>query len=325
MKWIFLPLVFLLHAAVYAQSLKGITGEKDTSFTNYSALKDAQKSFPQISLAPEIIDDTLTEIHNLPYCVLPGRRLELDKFELSAKADSSRPAIVIVHGGGWRSGDRSQHYPLAQRLALRGYVCFTPEYRLSTEELYPAAVQDIKAALRWIHLNASSFHIDTNRIAIVGFSAGGELAAFMGATNGMPSFEKINCNKGQSSQVKAVVDIDGILAFVHPESGEGNDSRYTSAASFWFGYSKKENPRLWEEASPLTQVGRHSPPTLFINSPLLSMHAGRDDYIKKLSSFGIYSEVQTFNNAPHAFCLFDPWIEPTVDYIDRFLKKIFQQ
>ena len=324
MKWIFLLAGILFHTALHAQSLRGITGEKDTFFTNYSALKEAQKSFPQISLATEINDDTLTAIHNLPYCVLPGRRLELDKFELSAKSDSPRPAIVIIHGGGWRSGDRSQHYPMAQRLALRGYVCFTPEYRLSTEELYPAAVYDIKAALRWIHLNAASFNIDTNRIAVVGFSAGGELAALMGATNGIASFEKMNCNRNQSSLVKAVVDIDGILAFIHPESAEGIDSKYTSAATFWFGYSKKENPQLWEQASPLTHVGRHSPPTLFINSPLLSMHAGRDDYRKKLSSFGIYSEVQTFNNAPHAFCLFDPWMDPTIEYIDRFLKKIFQ-
>ncbi len=325
MKWIFICAVIFLQATVNAQSLRGITGEKDTFFTNQSAFADAVKSFPNIKLAAEISSDSLSEIRNLPYCVLPGRRLELDKFELSSRSDTPRSAIVIVHGGGWRSGDRSQHYPMAQRLALMGYVCFTPEYRLSTEELYPAAVYDIKAALRWIHLNASSFNIDTNRIAIVGFSAGGELAAFMGATNGMPSFEKMNCNKGQSSQVKAVVDIDGILAFIHPESGEGRDSKYTSAATFWFGYSKKENPKLWEEASPLTQAGQHSPPTLFINSPLLSMHAGRDDYMKKLSSFGIYTEVQTFNNAPHAFCLFEPWIDPTVLYIDKFLKKVFQK
>src|SRR5947209_6242015 len=82
-----------------------------------------------------------------------SRKLLIDVFYPAAKAKEKRPAIMIIFGGGWRSGNRTQHYPLAQRLADKGYVCFTPDYRLSTEALFPAAVYDLKSALRWIHAN----------------------------------------------------------------------------------------------------------------------------------------------------------------------------
>jgi pectinesterase len=124
--------------------------------------------------------------------------------------------------------------------------------------------------------------------------------------------------------VHAVVDIDGTLSFTHPESGEGDDSKKISAATWWLGYAKKDSLALWEEASPLTHAGPHTPPTLFINSSVARMHAGRDDYIKILDQYKIYSEVKTFENAPHSFCLFDPWFQPTVTYIDDFLKRVLK-
>jgi pectinesterase len=212
---------------------------------------------------------------------------------------------------------------LAQRLTNLGYVCFTPEYRLSTEALYPAAVYDLKSALRWIRANAKSYNVDTNKVSVLGFSAGGELAAFLGVTNSNSKFEGRECNLKFSSAVNAIIDLDGTLSFVHPESGEGDDSKRTSAATYWFGYSKKENPKLWEEASPLTYISRNTPPTLFINSSVERMHAGRNDFIKVLNENNIYSEVKTFSDAPHSFPLFHPWFEPTVKYIDEFLKKVF--
>jgi len=116
-----------------------------------------------------------------------------------------------------------------------------------------------------------------------------------------------------------------VLSFVHPESGEGDDSKRTSAATNWFGYPKKDNYALWEQASSLTHAGKHTPPTLFINSSVDRMHAGREDYIKILNQYNTYSEVKSFEGAPHSFCLFDPWFEPTVKYIDEFLKKVFDK
>lgn len=315
--------VGFIFGKTFSQSTAGITGKPDTSYNTSSAYRSTVKTFPDITIVSEFHNPSIVEKKDITYCTLDKRALLLDAFYPKAKTKSKQTAIIIIHGGGWRSGNRTQHYPLAQRLANLGYVCFTPEYRLSTEALYPAAVYDIKAAIRWVKKNAKKYNIDTTKITVLGFSAGGELAAFMGASNGMTDFEGTACHLNYSGNVNAVVDIDGTLSFVHPESGEGDESKRVSAATNWFGYSKKDNLAIWQQASPLTHVGKHTPPILFINSAVERMHAGREDYIKILNNYNIYTEVQHFKNSPHSFCLFEPWFEPTVKYIDDFLKKIF--
>lgn len=303
-------------------SLKGITNVRDTSYSNYSALKSSLKTNPEAKLIPESTPANILEERNIVYANTGTRDLQLDAFYPKTKAKKPRPAILIIHGGGWRTGNRSQHIPLAQRLASLGYITFTAEYRLSTEALYPAGVYDLKAAVRWIRANAKKFGVDTNKIASLGFSAGGQLSALLGNTNNLPKFEGNIGDLKHSSQINAIIDIDGILAYIHPESGEGDDRKNTSAGTYWFGFNKDENPDIWNEASALTHAGKNSPPTLFLNSSVERMHAGRADYQKKLDQFGIYSEVHTFENSPHSFCLLSPWFEPTVAYIDGFLKKV---
>lgn len=306
-----------------AQSTIGITGKSDTSYTTYSAYISTKKMYPAIKIVSEFGAKSIKEKKSITYCTIADRKLLLDVFYPSPKATHKQVAIMFIHGGGWRSGNRSQHYPLAQRLAQLGYVCFTPEYRLSTEALYPAAVYDLKAALRWIHAHANDYGIDTAKIVVAGFSAGGELSAFLGTTMGHPTFEGTHCNLNNSSRVQAIIDLDGTLSFVHPQSGEGDDSKRTSAATYWFGYAKKDKYKLWEEASPLTYADKNTPPTLFINSSVARMHAGRDDYMKVLKEANIYTDVKTFADAPHSFPLFDPWFDLTVQYINEFLKKVF--
>ena len=327
MRYLFLILIISFALQVYPQSTAGITGKRDTSYTTYQAYLSTKKTHPDIKMVEELAPGSVIELRNIRYSFY-GQDLQdtlfLDAFIPYPKKIEKSIAIIILHGGGWRTGDRSQHYPLAQRLAKLGYICFTPQYRLSTEALYPAAVLDIKTAIQWVRLNTKNFNIDSNKIAVLGFSAGGELAAFMGATNGMSMFDDKYSTTNTSSWVQAVIDIDGILSFVHPESGEGDDSKRTSAATYWFGYPKKDNPELWKQASALTHVGKHSPPYLFLNSSVARMHAGREDFIKELNKYGTYSETHEFEGAPHSFCLFDPWFEPTVKYIDEFLKKVFK-
>ena len=313
----------LLFIETFSQSKAGVTGIPDTSYSTYSAYTSTRKTHPDIKIVREFHYKSVKENRNITYCKLGERKLLLDAFYRSSKTKTRRAAIMIIHGGGWRSGNRGQHYPLAQRLADLGYVCFTPEYRLSTEALYPSAVYDLKSALRWIRSNAKKYNVDTNKIAVLGFSAGGQLAALLGVTAGNLKFEGTECNLKSLSAVNAIVDLDGTLSFVHPESGEGDDSKRTSAATYWFGFSKKENSKLWEGASPLTYVGKDTPPTLFINSSVERMHAGRNDFLKVLNENNIYSEVKTFSDAPHSFPLFDPWFEPTVKYTNDFLKKVF--
>lgn len=306
-----------------AQSTQGIIGKPDTSYTTFGDYKNTVKQHPYIKIVPEFKSATVQEKKEIVYCETGERKLLLDAFYPSENKEAKRPAVMIIHGGGWRTGSRTQHYPLAQRLADLGYVCFTPEYRLSTEALYPAAIYDLKAALRWIHANAKTYNIDTAKIAVLGFSAGGELAAFLGTTAGNAAYEGTGCHLDFSSNVQAIVDLDGTLSFVHPESGEGDDSKRTSAATYWFGYPKKDAPELWTKASPLTHVSKYTPPTLFINSSVAHMHAGRTDYLKVLQENGIYAEVKSFDEAPHSFPLYEPWFEPTLKTIDGFLKKVF--
>lgn len=305
-----------------AQSTAGITHQPDTSFTTYSAYTKAIKKHPGITIVNEFDLPGIATERDVVYCRLGERELKLDAFYPIKKDSLLHPAVIIIHGGGWRSGSRRQHYPLAQKLAALGYTCFTPEYRLSTEALYPAAIFDMKAAIRWAKMNAAVYHVDTNKIAVSGFSAGGQMAAWLGTTGGNILWGE-DCNSRAGDAVNAVIDIDGTLSFVHPESGEGDDSKKTSAATYWFGYSKKEYPLLWEDASPLKWVSSKTPPVLFINSSEKRMHAGREDFIKVLKENNIYSQVQQFDNAPHTFCLFHPWFEPTVNYIDTFLKTVF--
>ncbi len=309
-----------------AQSVNGITGVPDTSFNLYKEYEKVKKQYPAITIPLTERSAFISEQKNIRYYKPANRYLELDAFFPKQNKGYSKkiPAIIIIHGGGWRSGNKSQHHSLAFNLATKGYACFTPEYRLSTEALYPAAVKDIKAAIKWVKTNAVKFNVDTNRIAVLGFSAGGQLAAFVGTTIGNQKFEPVFAAKA-SSKVHAIVDIDGTLSFVHPESGEGNDSKKISAATYWFGFPKAENPELWKEASPLTYAGASTPPTLFINSSVARMHAGRTDYIEILQEHQIYTEVKEFENSPHSFCLFEPWFTPTVESIDTFLQKVFFQ
>ncbi|SDI98482.1 pectinesterase [Flavobacterium glycines] len=315
----------LFLSEVYCQSYKGVTGISDTSYSTKNAYNHDVKTHPNIKIVSEFHLETVKEKRNVVYCETGKRKLNLDVFYNADKSYSKQTAVIIIHGGGWRTGSRTQHYPMAQKLASLGYVCFTPEYRLSTEALFPAAIFDVKSAIRWVRKNAVAYNFDPNKIAIVGFSAGGEMAAFMGTTANMPLFEGTSCNLDAKSNVNAVVDIDGTLSFVHPDGREGDDSKSTSAGTYWFGYAKAENPKLWEAASPLSYVSAQTPPTLFINSSVPWMHAGREDYIKVLDKNEIYSEVKEFEEAPHSFCLYEPWFSPTIECINNFLTKVFNK
>lgn len=314
---------FLFTLLISNSVTRAQTVSRDTSFTTHSAYLKAHKQHPEISIARPTTPKGVRSNSALTYCTLPGgRALQLDVFYQPAKRQ--RPAVLIIHGGGWSSGRREQHWPLAQQLAGRGFVAITAEYRLSNEAPYPAAVQDLKTALRWLRANARSYAIDTNRVAVWGFSAGGQLAALVGTTSRDSLYETGSCYRSHSSQVQAVVDADGILAFLHPESGEGDDRKGLSAATRWFGASKTERPELWEQASPLRHVNIHTPPILFLNSTVDRMHAGRDNLRQQLDSLGIYNEVHTFPDTPHSFVLFNPWFEPVLNYTVAFLNRVFK-
>lgn len=207
---------------------------------------------------------------------------------------------------------------MAQQLAARGYVTAVAEYRLSLEATFPAAVHDLKAAIRWMRANNSDFNLDTTKIAVYGTSAGGQLAALIGTTNNHPDMEDLEGFAGFSSDVQAIIDVDGILAFKHPESEEG------TMAAQWLGGSYEEVPENWIKASALTHVDANTPPILFISSSFPRFHAGKQDMIEILEEHYIYYESYEIPDSPHSFWLVYPWFKPTLEYTSDFLDKVFK-
>jgi acetyl esterase/lipase len=125
------------------------------------------------------------------------------------ESEGKLPAVVCIHGGGFRAGDRKRWDGLCKKLAERGYVAITVTYRLAPKYQFPAAVNDVKAAVRWLRANAEKYHVDPDRIAALGDSAGGHLAQFLGVTGDIAQFEGDGGNGGQSSGVTCVVNYYG--------------------------------------------------------------------------------------------------------------------
>ncbi len=288
----------------------------DTSYTVKSTYNKLIKKYPFITIPQEQKNEDVSGIQEIVYQQDKDRALHLDAFFYKKK--KSNPAVIMIHGGGWRSGNKSQMHQIAKEIASKGYSCFAIEYRLSLEAKYPEGVYDVKNAIKFIKDNAKKFHVDPNKIAVLGCSSGGQMAALIGTTNENPDFEDKTFKSKSSSKVQAIIDIDGILAFKHPESAEGE------MASFWLGGTYDEKPENWKNASALSHTDKNTPPILFIESSFARFHAGRDDMIAILNQHKIYSEIKTIDNSPHSFWFFEPWFKETMTYTTQFLDKIFK-
>lgn len=308
MKSVFLYFFILLN-------LFEINAQIDTSYTVFSTYNKEIKKFPFIEIVKERKYKNLDFSLDIVYNSLDSRELHLDAYYKKGK--KPQPAVILIHGGGWKSGNKSQMKIFAQEIASKGYSCFTIEYRLSPEAQYPAAIFDVKNAIKYIKANAKKFNVNPNKVAVLGCSSGGQMAALIGTTNNNLEFESPS-GINENASVQAIIDLDGILAFKHPESEEGK------AASLWLGGSYDEKPEIWNQASALNHASALTPPILFINSDMVRFHAGRTDMISKLNSHKIYSEVKNISNSPHSFWFFNPWFQPMVKYTVDFLDKIFK-
>ncbi|MGJ8667161.1 MAG: alpha/beta hydrolase fold domain-containing protein [Patiriisocius sp.] len=288
--------------------------QKDTSYSIQSAYQKAAKSFDEIDIVTLDSFNNVLIKKDIAYFKTSQRTLQLDAF---INTQSQNPAVLLIHGGGWKSGDKSHLASLAQKIASKGYSCFTVEYQLSPEAQYPQGIYDCKESIKFIKLNAKRFHVDANKIAVLGCSSGAQMAALIGTTNNNSKFELPN-ESFVSAEVQAIIAIDGILAFKHPESQEGK------VAAQWLGGSYEEIPEIWEKASALSHTDKNTPPILFINSQYPRFHAGRDDMIAILNENNVYNQTKTIINSPHTFWLFHPWFETIVSYCITFLDTIFK-
>ena len=292
-------------------------------FTLASATEKVQKQYPFAVPAPPTVPPGVIIHRDVVYRTILTRQLRMDICLPQPGSSGSAPGIILIHGGGWRSGDRSMELPMALQLAGRGYVAATVEYRLSPEALYPGSVLDLKAAVRWFRAHATRYGIDTTRIAVYGCSSGGHLASLLGVTNGRQEYEEgehLRC----SSSVQAVVDIDGPLDLTHPEeSGKDSIPSKPSAAKSWLGVRYADDPSLWKKASPVTHLHAGMPPMLFVNSSLPRYHVGRDTAVDTMRQHHIYYEIHTIPDTPHPFWLFTPWQSSVVTFVDNFLGHLF--
>jgi acetyl esterase/lipase len=215
------------------------------------------------------------------------------------KGDGPFPAVVCIHGGGFRAGKRESYDKLCLKLAERGYVAITVTYRLAPAYPFPAAVLDCKAAVRWLRANAGKYHVDSARIGVTGGSAGGHLAQFLGLTQGVAMFEGEG-NREQSSGVNCVVNYFGPSDFTKSYD-KSVDAKDVLPLFFWGDLSTKLREHI--VGSPLNWVNPLAAPTLLV-------HGTEDKYVayeqatwmlERLKACGVESELLTLEGAGHGF------------------------
>ena len=234
---------------------------------------------------------------NIPYCKVGDKELQLDIALPEGKGPF--PAVLCVHGGAWRFGQRQDCDVLIERLAKRGFVAATVSYRLLPDAKFPEPLVDCKTAVRFLRANAEKYRIDKDRIGAVGFSAGAHLVGLLGTTAKTAGFEgdEYPC---QSSAVQAVVSYFGPTDLTL----YGNDeSAQTSTFSPLLGASYKDKPDLYRKASPIAYVSKDSPPFLFLHGTkdwLVPIEHSRR-MCKKLKEAGVEADLIEVEGEQHGW------------------------
>jgi acetyl esterase/lipase len=230
----------------------------------------------------------------VPYAALPGiRPLEIDVW-LPLSSEDPAPAVLFLHGGGWRAGSRHLAGPAFrgvlpspfEQVARAGIAVASADYRLSGEATWPAQLHDVKAAVRWLRARAGELGIDGDRIAAWGESAGGHLAELLGLTTGDPALEGDVGVTGPSSEVCAVVAwyAPSDLRVMAADTGTDPMDPDTREARL-LGAPPPIVPDAAAEASPITHISRGAP-------PFLLLHGAADHLVPCVQSERLHSALQ---------------------------------
>jgi acetyl esterase/lipase len=203
---------------------------------------------------------------NLAYATgSPAQTLDI---YLPATGVSPYPVILAIHGGGFLRGDKQdeQITPMLQALT-RGYAVVPIDYRLSSEAKFPAQINDVKAAIRWVRANAARFGLDPRRIAVWGDSAGGYLAALAGTSGGVARLsDPSQGNAGRSDRVQAVIDWFGPISLRKIDAdfpaGSAGPNSPRSLLSAYLGVDWRKFPGKVKAADPITYISAGDPPFL---------------------------------------------------------------
>jgi acetyl esterase/lipase len=204
---------------------------------------------------------------DVTYGTVGGHPLLLDIYQPAASASGLRPAVILIHGGGWTSFDKTTMHGMATFLARSGFVAFSVDYRLmhGAENLWPIQLDDVQHAVRWIRANAAKYGVDPDHIGAFGHSSGAQLAALLGMEEARETSDPVLAK--YSSKVQAVVDVDGPTDFT--THGDSDGDIFLTA---FFGGDYVHHPAVWQDASPVFHVSRNS-------SPFLIVHGTHDEYV----------------------------------------------
>ncbi len=226
-------------------------------------------------------------VRDAVYRRVDGERVTADVFRPAN--DENCPAVLLIHGGAWSSGDKWHVHDHARELAQEGYVAISINYRLAPLHKITEQIDDCRAALDWIDKGADKYHIDTKRIAVWGYSAGAHLACMLAT---QPD--------SNSPDIKAVIAGGAPCDFQNiPE-----DSRVLSLV---MGGSRKELPQLYHDVSPLNFASAKCPPTMFFHgsTDLIVPPATSRRMYEALKSCGVETEYVTIEDKGHLTTFLD--------------------
>jgi acetyl esterase/lipase len=237
------------------------------------------------------------------------------------KSDKPAPCIVVIHGGGWRGGNFKVHVPQILEFAKRGYVSATIQYRLVPTARFPAQIEDVKCAVRYLRANADKYGINKERFGAVGFSAGAHLSMLLGTMDAKDGLEGKGGNPDQSSKVQAVVSFFGPTDLAQKDFPAAvNGMLY----DFLDGMPQ-DKPDVYKAASPVTYVDKGDAPMLLYQGTKdgLVPYNQANLMADAMTNVGLAGRVELLLGANHGWG--NPELARTMDgtiaFFDQQLKK----
>jgi acetyl esterase/lipase len=264
---------------------------------------------------------------DIEYARVGGKQLRFDLY-FPEQTETPMPLIIHVHGGGWSAGT-FKSFP-KQPFLSAGYALASVQYRLSGEATFPATIQDVKAAVRWLRANAAKYKLDPDRFGAWGPSAGGHLVALLGTSGGAKEFE-VGENLDISSKVQAVCDWFGPTDFLTigeqlAKAGYKFDhDSATSPIGRLIGGPVQQNKEKCKQASPLTYITKDAPPFLILHGDKDSLVpvAQSRELEAALNKVGVEVNLLVLPGAGHGGEQFidNPAQTKMLEFFDKHLKK----
>jgi acetyl esterase/lipase len=259
------------------------------------------------------------EERDIVYTKAGSTELKLD-VAAPEQGDGPFPAMLVIHGGAWRAGNKADVGRVLRDFAARGYVAVSPQYRFCPKEVFPAQVHDVKAAVRWVKAHAKERRIDPEHIGAIGFSAGGHLALMLGVTGPADGLEGDVSAGAPDSRIQAVVNYFG------PSDLAARDIPEVSLPLVrdFLGATAADRPDLAAKASPRSYVTKDDPPILTFQGtkdPLVP-HTQAIELADAMTAAGVGGRVELMVGAAHGWggAELDYTLAETFAFFDRYLK-----